>query len=371
MIKINKTTLSSALQLVGGAIRKNPQIPILGTIYIKTENETLLFRVSDSETQAEFKFKVEGDDSYEFCVPSQIFISTVMKAQGDDIELTYKERENESRYITLKAGRGKFKIEVIDASSFIYQDIEMNNPISIKGETFFNAIRRAFMACDRKTDLKPAFNGCGIHCESNELSIVGCHEALISRQRISVEGDFESALLSQNFSAFAGNIKYQGLINIFRNENWFGFKFENFYITTKIQSKEPISKERIDGFWDLKKPNNIMLNRIDVLESAKRISSYTNDKTFTIILEIKDDELIVEAENNDLGHSASEFIPILHSSVEDMRIGMNCTKLIVTLENLESENVHFHIIQHNKQIHIEGEGAELETQNWMIMPLNI
>lgn len=365
MIKVNKETLAGSLMLVGGVVKKNSFIPILGNIHVKVKDGIFRFRLSDSETQVQYKFTVEGEDEMDFCVPAHLFISTISKSASSDIELQLKERDNGTKYLNIKSGKGKFKIEVINSTDYIFNEIETGESIKFTGDNLFPAFKRAFVACDPK-DRRPAVNGCAIVSYDNCIHITGSHQAIMTKQIVDCEGSFEQILLSDSFSSFISGLKYDGRVEMFRNDNWFGLKFENYIITTKIKVEPPIIQ---DKYFAEQRTEHITVNRLDLESVLKRISSFTMPKVNMVTLDIKEDELVVSAENSDHGHSASESVSISVDGVDPIKLGVNYMYLLNCLMSLESEYISMYITGSNEKFYVQGMGSEVEYQRWLLMPM--
>jgi len=367
MIKISKDTLASSLVLVGGIVKRKTIIPVMGNIHITVKDEWLRFRMSDTETQVQYKFKIEGDDEMDFLVPAHLFISMAMKAVAPEIELELKKRDNGTMYINLKSGKGKFKMEVIESKDYIFNEFTPDYSISLTGDILFPAFKRAFIACDPK-DRRPAVNGCAIANYDNYIHITGSHEAIMSCQVIDCSEPIEPLLLSDTFSSFISSLKYEGRVNVFRNDNWFGVKFENYVITTKVKSEPPLSQDR---YFEGRRDENIMLNRLDFEGAIKRVSSFTRSDSSKIILNIHQDELVIEAIDGDLGHSGSESVDTTVTNVEPMKMGINYNYLLNCISSLESEYIYLYITAPNERIFVEGTGGEAKNQKWLLMPMRI
>lgn len=368
MITVNKDTLANSLALIGGIVKKNPHIPILEHINIRVKGNEFRFRLSDAETQVQYKFIIEEEGDMDFCVPAHLFISTISRSPSKDIGIELKVRENNSKYVNIKAGKGRFKIEAIDSSDYIFNEVEIGESMTLTGDKLFPAFKRAFVACDPK-DMRKNINGCGLFSYENEFHVTGSKQSMMSRQVIESENGIEPLLLSDRFSAFMGGLKYDGRISVFRNDNWFGIKFENYTITTKISTDKPLEQK---GFFQAQKPENITVNRLDFEGAIKRVSGFTGDVVdHSILLDINEDEMVISASNNNLGHSASEAVSITCDKVEPMKMGINFNNVLNCIQNLESEYISLYIQSPNLPFYVQGVGEESKTQNWLLTTVSI
>jgi DNA polymerase-3 subunit beta len=80
------------------------------------------------------------------------------------------------------------------------------------------------------------------------------------------------------------------------------------------------------------------INRLEILNSLKRISIYANKTTNQVRLKITGSELQISAEDLDFSNEANERLSCEHDG-EDIEIGFNARFLIEMLNNLESKEV--------------------------------
>ena len=85
-------------------------------------------------------------------------------------------------------------------------------------------------------------------------------------------------------------------------------------------------------------PNQMQINRVNFLNSVKRVSIFSNKTTYQIRLNIAGTALQISAEDFDYSNSAEERIDCEYQG-EDIKIGFNSRFLIEMLNGLDCNNV--------------------------------
>ena len=90
MIKIEKEIISGALNIAGSVIKKNNLVPMAENIHLTCKDGKLRIRSTDIENQYESTMNVDGDDEFEFSLPSPEFIGTILKLNKEEFDDMYK-----------------------------------------------------------------------------------------------------------------------------------------------------------------------------------------------------------------------------------------------------------------------------------------
>ena len=85
-------------------------------------------------------------------------------------------------------------------------------------------------------------------------------------------------------------------------------------------------------------PNHMVIDRLELLSSLKRIAIYANKTTHQVRLKITGSELMISAEDLDFSNEASERLSCEHDG-EDIEIGFNARFLLEMLGNITSKEV--------------------------------
>ncbi len=113
--------------------------------------------------------------------------------------------------------------------------------------------------------------------------------------------------------------------------------------------------------------NVILINRIQFLESLKRINLFTEDMFHAIKLEINDNTMVLTSQNADFG-SARDELSVEYSGAP-LSLGFNCRYFIDTLQVMEAETIQAAISSDDSPCLITSE--EDEGFLSIIMPMKL
>jgi DNA polymerase-3 subunit beta len=94
-------------------------------------------------------------------------------------------------------------------------------------------------------------------------------------------------------------------------------------------------------------PNKLLIDRVSLLTSIKRVAIFSNKTTHQIRLKLAGNELNISAEDLDFANRAHERLTCDYEG-SDMEIGFNSRFLIEMLSNLESDVVRMEMSAPNK-----------------------
>jgi len=116
-------------------------------------------------------------------------------------------------------------------------------------------------------------------------------------------------------------------------------------------------------------PNVLTINRMDLLNSVKRISIFSNKTTHQIRLKISGSELVVSAEDIDMANEATERLGCAYEGV-DIEIGFNSKLLMDILNNIDAVSVRVELSEPSRAgIILPDENEENEDLLMLVMPM--
>ena len=124
-------------------------------------------------------------------------------------------------------------------------------------------------------------------------------------------------------------------INIEYNETNAQFSFGNSILTCRlIDGKYP----NYEAVIPKENPNQMNVNRMQFLDSVRRVSIFSNKTTYQISLKIAGAQLMISAEDFDYSNSAEERLDCDYNG-DDIKIGFNSRFLIEMLNGLNCDEV--------------------------------
>ena len=156
-------------------------------------------------------------------------------------------------------------------------------------------------------------------------------------------------------------------VSIEYNDSNATFSFENYVLTCRlIDGKYP----NYEAVIPKENPNKLLINRVQFLNSVRRVAIFANKTTHQIRLKIAGTELNISAEDIDYSNKADERLTCDYQG-DDMQIGFNSRFLIEMLNNLSSDEIQLEMSMPNRAgILTPVDGLdEGETVTMLVMPV--
>ena len=117
-------------------------------------------------------------------------------------------------------------------------------------------------------------------------------------------------------------------------------------------------------------PNKLYLDRLDFINTLKRVSLYSNQSTYQVFMDLGPQSLTISAVDIDFNRSGNEQFPCTYEG-ENMEIGFNGRLLTEMLSVLDTEQIRFEILDKVRATLIfpeeQEEGQEITL---LIMPVS-
>lgn len=332
---VSSSELQKKLQVLGGVISSNNSMEILDYFLFEIENNELQISASDLETTMSAKVEINSESVGKIAVPAKLLLD-VLKTFPEQ-PLTFIVKENNQ----LEIGSNHGDYELAYASSEEYpQPIEIEEPSStvITADILSSAINKTLFATGND-DLRPVMNGIFFQFSPESLKFVGtdAHKLVkYSREDIkaSQEANFIMPKKPLNLlkNILSGD---EGDVLIEYNDTNAKFTFENFELVCRlIDGKYP----NYEAVIPKDNPNKLVIDRIQFLNSVKRVSIFSNKTTHQIRLKVAGAEIKISAEDIDYSNKAEERLTCDYQG-DDMQIGFNSRFLVEMLSNLSSSSI--------------------------------
>jgi DNA polymerase III subunit beta len=219
-------------------------------------------------------------------------------------------------------------------------------------------------------ELRPAMTGVYFKLTSTNATFVATDgHRLVRYRRVDVASEADHAiiiprkalnLLKTTLPSVNSNVVVQ-----FNRANAF-FHFNNIKMICRlIDERFPDYENVIPADND----NLMSINRLEFLNSLKRISFYANRTTNQMRLKITGSELQISAEDLDFSNEANERLSCIHDG-EDIEIGFNARLLVEMLNNLNSNEVTMKLSEPSRAgLIVPKEKQENEDILMLVMPV--
>ena len=332
---VSSASLLKELQKLGGIINNTNTLPILDNFLFEVNKNNLIITASDLETTFSSIINVESELDSMVALPARLLLDTLKTFPEQP--LTFLKTEKNT--VEISANNGKYAVAYVGGEEFpkAPQVID-SKTIQIKSNTLHTAINSTLFASGND-DLRPVMSGVFFQFSSEALTFVATDaHKLVKYSRTDIKAEETAEFIMPKKPLQLLKVILHGSENdlsIEYNDTNAQFRFGDSTLTCRlIDGKYP----NYEAVIPKENPNQMQINRVNFLNSVKRVSIFSNKTTYQIRLKIAGTALQISAEDFDYSNSAEERIDCEYQG-EDIKIGFNSRFLIEMLNGLDCNNV--------------------------------
>lgn len=365
-IQINKETLLPALTHVCGIVEKRQTLPILGNVYIKTNNNQLTLIGSDLETE------VTTTIDNVIAVDGEITVSArklfdICRSLKDESLISISQEDNK---MLLTSGRSRFSLQTLSASEYPLLDTSENEFDFSITQKDFSALLSSTAYAMAQQDVRYFLNGLLLEVGGNIIKAVSTDGHRLAKNELTHEnlsGEIKQSIIPrkavQEISKFL-NSDSSELVHIGINSSHISIKADGYqFISKLIDGRYPEYQKVIPNNLD----KNIILDKVLFSEILTRTAILSNEKFRGISIKFIPGSLVVTSRNPD-HEEASDEMSIDYDG-EIVEIGFNVNYLLDAVRGCHSETVQFEF-KDSSSSGIIRESVESEKIA-LIMPMRI
>jgi len=364
---VSSIALLKKLQIVGGVINSSNTIPVLDHFLFELENSSLTITASDLETTMSTTIDVDSESKGKLAIPSKLLLDTLKTFPEQP--LTFVVLEN--NIIEISSNHGKYALAYSDGEQFP-KTIQLDNPSSTKlsSDVLLKAINNTLFAAGND-DLRPVMSGVFFQLSNNNLTFVATDAHKLVKY---TRSDFSASETAE----FIMPKKPLNLLKTILGDNGYDVEVEYNNSNAKFILPETLIICRlIDGNYPnyeavipKENPNVLTIDRVQFLNSVKRVSIFSNKTTHQIRLRAAGAELNISAEDLDFSNKAEERLTCDYQG-DDIQIGFNSRFLLEMLNNLESSEIKLEMSLPNRAgiLKPTSGNADGESITMLVMPV--
>lgn len=367
---IKQKDLLKCLSDVQSVVEKRNSIPILANIKLEAASNEIIITATDLDIVIEEKIEALVEQQGILTIPAQRFFDIVRKLQ--EVETLKVSSDEQTKQITIKAGRSVFKLSFIDAEQYpvIKQD---ENAISfnINSKVLFNLFNRTQFAMSRE-ETRYYLNGIYFHSFEKPSGEKMLRAAATDGHRLArLEVDLPQGaekmqgVIIPRKTVFEIKKLLDGVdesVNIKVSENKISFAFGSVYLISKV----------IDGtFPDYEKAipfdNNItaVLSTKTLLNAVDRVSAISEEKIRGIRFSFNNDKLSLSTKGNDADSAVEELE--IEGDIPEFSIGFNSKYTYEMLSQFVQDKNKFYFNDSNSPTLVEEIGDS--SAIYVLMPM--
>ena len=364
---VSSSYLLKQLQVLGSVINSSNTLPILDNFLFELDHKNLSVSASDLETTMSATLEIDSTSKGSVAVPAKLLLD-ILKTFPEQ-PLTFTVEENST--IEISSNSGKYAIAYAPGEEFP-KSVSLDNPSAtvVASEVLATAISKTIFAAGND-DLRPVMSGVFFQFSPEGLIFVATDaHKLVKYTRTDVKASQVAYFIMPKkplniLKSILGTSDAD--VTIEYNDSNATFSFESYILTCRlIDGKYP----NYEAVIPKENPNKLMINRVLLLNSVRRVAIFSNKTTHQIRLKIAGAELNISAEDIDYSNKAEERLTCDYQG-DDMQIGFNSRFLSEMLTNLTSDEIMLEMSMPNRAgilTPIDGLD-EGETVTMLVMPV--
>jgi DNA polymerase-3 subunit beta len=341
---VSSTQLQRQLQTLSGVLNTSNTLPILDHVLFELAPQQLKITATDLETTISTTILVESTSEGKLAVPARLLLDTVKTFPEQP--LTFSQADNNT--LIISSEQGKYALAYANADEYPQAaEVVDASSLSIQGETLATAINNTIFASGND-DLRPVMSGVFFQLSSSGMTFVATDaHKLVKYERTDVvvpetaEFIMPKKPLNLLKSVLVGS---EEEVTVNYNNSNVQFSFDDTVVICRlIDGKYP----NYEAVIPKENPNVMSINRVQLLNTVKRVSIFSNKTTHQIRLRIAGAELHISAEDIDYSNKAEERLTCSFQG-DDMQIGFNARFLTEMLTNLSSDEIQLELSLPNR-----------------------
>ncbi len=336
---VSSYELLSHLQSISKAISGKSTIPILDSFLFDLTDGILTITASDLESTLITKLSIENYDGEGRIALEAKRMLDILK-EFPEQPLTF-EIDIDTLSTNIISENGKFSVVGSPADEYPqYPEISGSSAVkfTLNADALENGIVKTVFAT-ANDELRPVMNGIYFAGKETGMTFVASDShKLVRYKRSDVTLKKESSFILPKKPAnllkglLAGKTEE---VKVEFDEKNAVFSFKEIKLICRLtEGKYP----NYESVIPVDNPNKLIINRIDLLNSVKRVSVFSNQASNLIKLHLTGNEIVVSAQDIDFSISAHERLACRYDG-DDMEIGFKSIFLMEILLNIGSEEV--------------------------------
>ena len=364
---VSSTALLSRLQSISKVIASKNSLPILDSFLFNLEGNKLTITASDAETRLVTSVDVmNAQGSGLFAVSAKILLDPLKELPEQPLTFDINDDNLE---IFIHFQNGKYNFIGQKGDTYPQQKPLNENAIMMDAQMLLNGISRSLFAT-ADDELRPVMNGIYFDIHTDDLTFVASDgHKLVRLRNLSVKSPERASFILPKKPAnlLKGLLSKEGeMVSIKFDDNNAYINCANFEMVCRlIEGRYP----NYNSVIPQENPFKVTIDRISFLNALKRVSVFSNPASSLVKLQLKENEMLVSAQDIDFSTSAEEKIVCSFDGTE-LSIGFKATYLIEILSNINSEEVILELADPSRAgLIVPSENEENEDLLMLLMPM--
>ena len=335
---VSSSALLKVLQPLSAVIVHNPVVPVLSNFLFQLTDGTLAITASDLEVSMTTSLPVESRAAaLDICVPSRILLDLLK--QLPDQPLTFDVDEHEHK-VRVNSANGRYSLSGEEAANYPkVPTVRVGaNALEVPSGALARAISKTIFGLS-SDELRPAMTGVLLEIDPNCLTFVATDgHRLLRYRRLDVGGGARGRVIipKKAWALLKSTLPSEETpVAIALTPSNAFFNFQQLQLVTRLIDERYPDYENV---IPLSNPNQLLINRSELLHAVRRCSLMANKTTHQIRLALENAQVAISAEDLDFSNEAQETLACQYDGAP-LEIGFNSRFLTEMLANYNSEEV--------------------------------
>jgi len=336
---VSSTELLSHLSAISKVINSKNTLPILDNYLFLLEDNSLTITASDLESTLITSLELENTNGTgTIAVPAKLMNETLK--EFPEQPLTFQ-IDPDTYLIEIFSQNGKFSIVGQNGEDFPMQPVlneSHASTIQVNHNVLLSGINKTLFAT-ADDELRPVMNGIFIELTTEDMKFVASDaHKLVRYKRFDAKADKDASfILPKKPAALLKSLLPKEDFDVkleFDDKNAF-FTLSNFKLICRLVEGNYPSYNSVIPQNNL---NKLIIDRVEFYNTVRRVSVFSNQASNLVRLKLKENQLVVFAQDIDFSISAVERLNCQYDG-EDLEIGFKSTFLQEILSNLSATDV--------------------------------
>ena len=335
---VSSTALLSHLQSIGRVINSKSSLPILENFLLKVQGNTLSLTASDLETTLVTSLEVENA-SGDIClaVNAKLLMDSLKEFAEQPLQFDIDEG---NLAVVVKTANGNYNFIGLRGDEYPELPVlgDEAQTLTMPVEVLANGVSKAVFAT-ADDDLRPTMTGIFFDIKPEDVTFVATDaHKLVRLKNMAVKSGVDASFILPKKPAGllkAVIAKEVGDVEISFDQKNIAFRLPSYtMVCRQIEGRFP----NYNGVIPQNNPYRLIIDRVSLMNAAKRVFAFSNQGTGLIKLAISNNQLVVSAQDIDFSTSAEETLVCQYDGNE-ITIGFKASFLIDILNNMNSSDV--------------------------------
>ena len=364
-IRIERERLSKPLAMVNGIVEKRQTLPILGNVYIKSENGSLWLVGTDLETEVATRIE-DVECSAGECTVAARKLFDICRSLPEDATLDI---EGKADKVSIKAGTSRFTLQGLPPGDFPRIEADQwEHEFEIEPGVLKQLLERTAFAMAQQ-DVRYYLNGLLLELSDRRLRAVATDGHRLARSEVALEespGRAQQAIVPRKavleMTRFLDDADGPARVALSTNHMRLGTD-SWLFITKLIDGRFPDYEKVVPKGLSI----GLRVKRRDFHDILNRAAILTNEKFRGVRLSLSKDRMTVTAHNPEQEEAIDQMA--VEYDGGELEIGFNVGYLMEALRALENDEVEVGLQDANSSCTLEGpEGGETL---YLVMPMRL